>query len=165
MTPDLIPGVPNAFGDVAHYFLDYLVLGLIVNAGRLVFVDVVAGTHYDVEVGGTGYTGQAEGVALDPDAGGIDDGPATGPPEAGCFRYGSVFVQKLHVVLVAAIVVADPPEVIHGDGLVGEGVAGGVVGGLEGGAEIDQQVFVGEGDSELIRGYGTQNGLSFSGES
>ena len=88
-----------------------------------------------------------------------------GPPEAGGFRYGGVFVQQLHVVLVAAVVVADPPEIIQSDGLVGEGVAGGVVGGFEGGAKINQQMFVGEGYTKLVRGYGAEDGLSFTGES
>ena len=153
------PGAVDADGKVGDDLTRDRVFGPRTHVGRMRGRHVVAGPHDDVEAGRPRHPRQRERVASQAAIGRIDQRAAARVLEEQRLVARDVLVEQAQVVEVRAEVLADPAEVLHAHGLVGEAALAGGRRRAEHHLEVDQQVLVRERDAHLVGRNGAEHGL------
>ena len=123
---------------------------------------VIAGSHDDVEPSGAGDPRQAFRVAADAVDGAVDDALTARHPKEQGFVYGFALVQQAQVVQVLEGVVTQPAQILDADRLVGPPPLARRGGQRKGAGQIDEQVFVRQGNAQLVAANQAQDSLDSS---
>ena len=149
-------GVSDANGNVPDNLVGHVLHGERVHVGWMVELHVPSRAHDDVQTGGVGHAGYGHRVSPDADAGEFDQCPASEISELHGFIYRRLLVCQEPVV-PDWLAGSDQVQLIHGQLLLPQLPVRGrsVVVRLVCPGSGDKQVLVHQGDSQLVRVYGT----------
>ena len=148
-----------AIDDVADDLPRKVLLGALVHVFRMDRVHVEAGAHDYVNARPTGYPRQCILIAADLLRGRVHDCSAANVPVLPELPDGRIHVHELQVGAVAVVVAPYPSKILQGYGRIRQIRTRRVLGRAVHEREVDVEVLVGGGRTQLRWMYGPQHGL------